>query len=299
MKVSILGSDGSNLCQIPQLRAGFMELGHEHTFDVTDPDVNFVFVGNPPFDQYLDLSQNKKTIFNVLDICPHCVEHAQIVERLKQQLPKSSRITAISKTVAAELKEKCGVDAEVIYYPMKPVKPTGVKKFPQFKAMLIGRTGDANKRTGAAISTLIHAGFNEHEVVVVGPEYMGYGTRMGIVSDETLNDLYNSVDYVMMMSKNEGIGLPAIEAAVCGAIPIIAPDLSTFDEFWVQSPLALHYQGINSISDAAKLIRAIEDNKEWKEQIKADLTGYASLAFVPKFTAKAVAARIISLYHTI
>ena len=299
MRLSILGSEGTSLCQIPALRAGFVQLGHEHTFETTHPDTSFVFVGNPPFADYLDLTKEKKVIFNVLDLCPHCVDHSRIVARLKEQLPKASRVTTISKTVAAELKEECGINADVIYYPMKPVRPTGVKKYPQFKAMLIGRTGDPNKRTGAAISALIHAGFNEHEVVVVGGEYAGYGVRMGVVDDETLNDLYNSVDYVMMMSVNEGIGLPAIESAVCGAIPIIAPDLSTFDEFWVQSPLSLHYQGITSIADAAKLIGSIEDNKEWKAQIKADLVGYASLAFTPKFTAKAVAARIISLYQTI
>jgi len=299
MKISVLGADANQLCQLPALRAGFAELGHEHTFDTTHLDTSFVFVGNPPFDQYLDLAKEKKIIFNVLDICPHCHEHAQIVERLKQQLPKASRVTTISKTVAAELKEECGVDAEVIYYPMKPVRATGLRKYNQFRAMLVGRTGDANKRSGAAISALIHAGFDEHEVAVVGPEYTGYGVRMGVVDDGTLNDLYNSVDYVVMMSKNEGIGLPAIEAAVCGAIPIIAPDLSTFDEFWAQSPLSLHYQGLNTIADVAKLIRAIEDNKEWKTQIKADLVAYSSLAFTPKFTAKAVASRIISLAQSI
>ncbi len=301
MRVSIMGGDANILTQVPALREGFASLGHQHTPNWADPDVAFVFVGNPPFDGYIQgaLPWAKKTIFNVLDLCPHCTEHGEIVHRLKIQLPLAHRVTAISQTVADELKDKCGVDAQVIYYPSKKVSFTGVRKYPQFRAMMVGRLCDANKRAGTAVKALIRAGFNESEVAIVGPEYLGWGARMGTVSDETLNDLYNSVDYVMMLSRNEGIGLPACEAAMAGAIPIIAPDLSTFNEFWAASPLGLHYQLLNSADAVSKLILSIEANPTWKAQIKQDMLGYAELAFRPKFAREKVAARIIEVFQSI
>lgn len=301
MRVSINGSEGTILTQISALREGFAALGHQHTFEQTHPDNSFVFVGNAPYDDYLNLAHTrvKKTIFNVLDLCPHCDDHAAIVARLREQLPLADRVTAISATVAGELQDKCGIRAEVIYYPMKNVRYTGERKYPQFRAMLVGRLGDPNKRAGTAVQALIRAGFEEKEIAVVGPEYLGYGTRMGIVSDECLNDLYNSVDYVMMLSRNEGIGLPAIEAAICGAIPIVAPDLSTFNEFWAESPLGLNYQTLNSPLSIAALIRKIEDTPDWKTMIKEDIRAYAELAFRPKFDRKAVAARIVEVYQSI
>lgn len=299
MKVSIQGGDANLLCQIPALREGFISLGHEHVENAAHPDTSFVFVGNPPYIEALELAGKKKLILNVLDTCPHCLEHEGIIESLKRDLVRADRVTTISETVAQELAQKVGVKAHVIYYPMKPVERIAERKYPQFRAMIVGRVADANKRAGAAVAALVRAGFKESEIAVVGPEYLGYGTRMGIVKDSVLNDLYNSVDYVMMLSKNEGIGLPAIEGAICGAIPIVAPDLSTFDEFWVQSPLGLAYQTLSSPDKIASLIRSIEDAPQWKSQLKDDFAQYGHQFFRPKFDRVEVAKRILSVYQSI
>lgn len=299
MKASLLGADGNQLCQLGALREGFAALGHQHVSTWADPSVSFVFVGNPPFEAYLEVAKEKKVIFNVLDTCEHCVEHEEIVARLKTQLPLAARATAISQTVADELKVKCGVDAQVIYYPSKKVTQTGVRKYPQFRAMMVGRLGDANKRAGTAVKALIRAGFNEGEVAIVGPEYLGWGARMGTVSDETLNDLYNSVDYVLALSRNEGILLPPIEAAMAGAIPIVAPDLSTFNEFWADSPLAASYRLLNSADAVAKLILSIEADPTLKAKLRQDMVAYAETAFRPKFDRVEVAKRIVSVYQSI
>lgn len=299
MKLSCLGADANALCQIPALRQGFAELGHIHVPDPRDSDASFVFVGNPPFDQYLDLTKEKKTIFNVLDLANHCPEHPEIVARLREQLPLAGRVTAISKTVARQVEDLCQVKCETIYYPMKPVRYTGEKKYPQFRAMMLGRLRDPNKRAHAAVMSLIRAGFEEHEVAIVGPEPIGWGVYQGILSDQDLNDLYNSVDYVLMFGREEGIGLPACESACAGAIPIVLPDLSTFDEFWVQSPLGLHYQTLTSPAKVAELIMALERDKDWKAQVKQDVLAYGEITLRPKFTARNVAARIIESYHLI
>ncbi len=299
MKVSLLGADGNQLCQLGAIREGFAALGHQHTFDYGHPDTAFVFVGNPPFDSYLETTREKKTIFNVLD-CPFWVpEWPELKAKWTQQLPLAARVTCISKTVQAQLKEHCGVDAEVIYYPAKKISFTGIRKYPQFKAALIGRVCDSSKRAGLAVQSLVRAGFNEDEVAVVGPEYLGYGVRMGVVSDEVLNDIYNSVDYVMMMSRWEGLGLPGLEAAMAGAIPIVAPDCSVFNEFWAESPLGLHYQTFNSVDSAARLIRDIESKPDWKAQIKQDVLAYAHQFFKLKVDRVEVAKRIFSVYQTL
>lgn len=301
MRASILGADKNILCQVNAIREGFALLGHEHIADMRHVDSAFTFVGNPPFDDYIDLaeSKSKKIIFNVLDIPWHVPEIDSIIDNLKKKLPLANKVTAISKAVQADIKSSCGIDSEVIYYPMKPVKFTNVKKYPQFKVAMIGRLLDPNKYAMTAISALINAGFNENEVAIVGPEYVGWGTRLGLISDEHLNDIYNSVDYVVMLDKYAGIGLPAIEAACCGAIPIIAPHLATFDELWLQSPLSINYQKLNNAKNIAQLIISIENDKKWKEEIKQDLLGYSELFFRPKFDAKNVAKRIIDVYHTI
>ncbi len=300
MKCCVLGSSATLLCQVSALREGFSALGHEPIIDYTDPDTAFVFCGNPPFDSYLDLarSRQRKVIFNVLDLCPHCENHADIVARLRDQLPLA-KVTTISKTVAAELAEKCGVKADVIYYPMKPVRFTGERKYPQFRAMCAGRLRDPNKGMAHTVKALIRAGFNESEVAMVGPEYPGWGTNMGTVSDAVLNDLYNSVDYVVSLASNEGIGLVPIEGAICGAIPIITPRLSTYNEFWADSPMGIHYQTLTSTDAISNLIISIEKDKEWKAQLKQEMRAYGERVFRPLFDRIEVAKRIITTYHTL
>jgi glycosyltransferase involved in cell wall biosynthesis len=301
MKASILGADGNILCQINALRDGFAKLGHEHTPDMYHQDTSFVFVGNPPFDKYEELlrSGNKKVILNILDIPWHVPEVNDILNKLKVYLPLANKVTTISKTMQADIKRALNIDSEVIYYPMKPVFYTGIKKYPQFKVAMVGRLLDRNKFAAHAAMALNSAGFKESEVAIVGPEYIGWGTRLGEVTDETLNDIYNSVDYVVMLDKITGLALTAIEGACCGAIPIVASHLMTLDEFWIQSPLGLHYQGLKTTKDIADLMVSIETNPKWKKEIKEDILGYSNLYFKPKFDPKNVASRIIEVYQSI
>jgi glycosyltransferase involved in cell wall biosynthesis len=300
MKVCIEGSTGTILCQTQALREGFAALGHQHTFELTHPDTAFVFVGNGPYDDYLNLARSraKKTIFNVLD-CPVWVkEWPKLRVKWAEQLQLCDRVTCISETVKRQLKEYCRVDAEVIYYPMKPVTYTGNKVYP-YKVAMVGRLCDPEKFASTGIQSLVRAGLNENEVAMVGPEYPGWGTRMSTLSDTALNNLYNSVDYVFMLDRGCGIGLPAIEAACVGAIPIVAPHCMTFDEFWADSPLGLHYQQLNSPNDIAKLIHDIDANPTWKAEIKQDMMAYAALKFVPKFSREKVAARLVEVFQSI
>jgi glycosyltransferase involved in cell wall biosynthesis len=140
---------------------------------------------------------------------------------------------------------------------------------------------------------LIRAGFDESEVAMVGPEFPGWGVNCGTVSDEKLNDLYNSVDYVVSMAVNEGIGLVPIEGAICGAIPIISPRLSTYNEFWADTPMGIHYQTLHSPDSIAALIRSIENDKKWKTALKTQMREHGERVFRPLFDRVEVAKRIM------
>lgn len=298
MKIGIAGSDGNILCQLDAVREGLRSLGHEPV-KWDDPDASFVFVGNPPFDKYLDLCKSKPVIFNILDLAPHCKEHEQIVETLRTQLPHASKVSAISETVASQVSELFGVKVGVIYYPMKSVQPPTERKSYDVKVAMVGRTSDPNKRCGAAVVSLIRAGFSQEQVAIVGPEYPGWGVRYGVLSDEELNQMYQSVDYVMMMSKEEGIGLPAIEAACAGAIPIVLPDLSTYNEFWAGSPMGPYYSTFTSIDAVSKFLIYMETYKSERELIRENMLHYSNIFLKKKFDRIEVASRIINLYHEI
>lgn len=298
MIIGLAAADGTLLCQAKQLRAGFQDLGHA-VVEYDDPLADFVFVGNPTYEPYIDVCRRKPTIFNVLDLARHCPEHLDIVSRLKDQLPHAGAVTCISDTVRGQLKDLCSVNAHVIYYPTKPVTNVRARKYPQFKVAMVGRTSDPNKRCGAAVLALTRAGFDESEVAIVGPEYPGWGTRVGTVSDETLNDIYGSVDYVMMLSKEEGLGLTAAEGTCAGAIPIVLPDLSTYAEFWAASPMHPFYQSLKSIDQLASLLIYLKSDPDTRETLRAQMTDYGNTVLRPLFAAPNVAARIIDVYHSI
>lgn len=298
MIASILGATHLT-CQIPALREGFRSFGHEHTDNYSDENVAFIFEGNPWYETYneiLNKSLEKKTIYNVLDIPEHLFPNYDL-GKLKQRLSVANKVTCISKFVQQQLKDYINIDSEVIYYPMKSVKYINEKKFPEIKVLLVGRINDPNKRAASSISAVLRAGYKENEIGIVGTENPHFGRYFGLVDDKTLNELYNSVDYVMMLSRIEGIGLPAIEAACAGAIPIVAPDLTTFEEFWVQSPLGLHYQQLTTIDAVSKLIIELNKNEKWKNEVKQDLLGYSELFFKPKFDKIEVAKKLIDIYH--
>lgn len=299
MRIGVAGSDSTALCQISSVHAGLQALGHETT-SYNDPRADFVFVGNPPFAPYLEIAARKPTIFNVLDLARHCPEHQDIVEAIKSQASRAAAITCISDTVRGQLSELCGVNAKVIYYPMKPIsRRTGSSKYPQFKVAMVGRTSDPNKRCGAAVLALTRAGYTEDQVAVVGPEYPGWGTRVGTVSEAKLNDIYQSVDYVLMLSKEEGIGLTAAEAAIAGAIPLVLPDLSTYNEFWATSPAHQFYLQLTSIDSLAAFLIYLKSDPDARETLRAQMADYGQNILRPLFDKTNVAARILSVYESI
>ncbi len=302
MLVSILGST-CQWCQIPALRAGFEALGHTHTDDWQHPDVSFVFVGNPPYSADILSAARanvKKVILNVLDLPVQNPDGMRWINEWRAQLPDAQRVTSISAYTQSQLIDICGIQSDVIYYPMKPVSRMTGARYSQYKALLCGRVGDRNKRYHVALAALFYAGFNRDQIAVVGPEDpRTWETYMGVVNDKDLNIIYNSVDYVFMTSHIEGLGLPGLEGACAGAIPIVLPDLSTYDELWAGSPMGLWYQTFTSPGKIAEFIVYMEANPAEKQIMKDAMYAYAQSHFAPKFSAVEVAKRIIGVYHSI
>lgn len=230
----------SPLSQIDRIRQG---LAAQPNVILTDKieEADLVYVNNPPYDNVLraQLKPGAKTVFTLLDLPLHLLppEGDFTFEKmgvLCAQLGQADAITTISQYVQSQVQQYLGLPSTVIYNPVKDVSPRkrlqGEKPYP-YRVLLAGRVNDPNKRQRTiGIPALVMAGFNESEVAVVGGEYPGWGTNLGLVSDEVLNDLYNSVDYVMFPSLVEGLGLPPLEGMICGAVPIICHDLTVASE---------------------------------------------------------------------
>lgn len=267
-------------CQLPRILAGFETIGIEN---VTNPVTSsrppakpdFIYANDSGgYEEAIDLKTlfpESKLILNVLDICEHCLPNLDL-GRLETQLRAADAITAISPYVQSQLVRYFGLESTVIWNPIKDISPTqrlaGIKHYPQFKAMMVGRLGDIGKRGSLGIQSLILAGFNESEVAMVGSEYPGWGTRMGVVSDEVLNDLYNSVDYVVIGSLFEGLCLPLAETLVCGAIPILCSDLTTFPDF-VSLGLPRHWGCYPTPHSIAYWLRRLQSDATLRAREKA------------------------------
>ena len=241
--VCALGGE-SPLSQITRVRQGLAQLPRVILCDdITQADL--VYANDAGcFDNVLQFKHSLKPtaciIFNVLDIPVHLIPPIgdytfEKIAKLGTQLAQADKITCISKFVQGQIQQYLGLPSYVIYNPIKNVSPNkrlnGEKPYP-YKVLMAGRLNDSNKRARSlSIPSLIMAGYEEKDVAVVGGEYPGWGTNLGVVSDETLNDLYNSVDFVMAPSMLEGLGLVPLEGMICGAVPILCSDMTTISEF--------------------------------------------------------------------
>jgi glycosyltransferase involved in cell wall biosynthesis len=225
---------------------GLKELGVTLVEDGDPQPPNFVYANDEPrWQEAIDYSLSFTSaperpqyqitlLLNVLDIpehSPNCDFGA-----LDARLSKATSITCISPFVHSQIQRIFGFNAAVIWNPIKAInsdeRKAGVKKYP-YRFLMAGRLRDPGKRAELAIRALIAAGVKEEEVAVVGGEWPNWGTNLGIVDDEKLNSLYNSVDFVMMTSQFEGLGLPCAESLAGGAVPILCSDLTTLQDLGV------------------------------------------------------------------
>ena len=221
IKVKLYGAK-EYWCQLPRIKQGFAGLGHEV---VTGDDYDFIYANNFDFGNqdsehrdsalYQGDSQIPKKgfkIFNVLDIPPHIPDFP--VSKLKEQLSHANVVTCISEPVKEQLRE-IGVNAHIIWNPIKDVfYDSQIKR--EINCLYVGRCEDPNKRFDL---------LQNIEKYVIGPSGGSpSGKYLGLVNDVSLNQLYNSSKIVALPSKFEGLGLTALEAMVCGAVPLVCSD---------------------------------------------------------------------------
>jgi len=227
MKISVFGMlPFSNL-----IKEGFTKLGHE----ISDENPELIYANDPR--GYKEAIQIKKKykeaplIFNLLDIPWHMPNIQQQTKLLVNQfLNQANFVSVISLKVKKDLSQFFNKKIHVIYNPIKDVYyDEKILKNNMF--LFVGRANDPIKRFDLVRDTLIKIKDGIKKIKVCGAENPNFGNYLGYVSDEELNNLYNSTQFVLLPSKAEGIGLPMIESMICGALPITCSDNKTAKEF--------------------------------------------------------------------
>ena len=227
MKISVFGmSPFSNL-----IKEGFTKLGHE----ISDENPELIYANDPRgYKEAIQIKKKNKEaplIFNLLDIPWHMPNIQQQTKLLVNQfLNQADFVSVISLKVKKDLSQFFNKKIHVIYNPIKDVYyDEKILKNNMF--LFVGRANDPIKRFDLVRDTLIKIKDGIKKIKVCGAENPNFGNYLGYVSDEELNNLYNSTQFVLLPSKAEGIGLPMIESMICGALPITCSDNETAKEF--------------------------------------------------------------------
>ncbi len=262
MKIAVLG-----MLPFSQLiKEGFEKLNH--TISLENPDLIFA---NDPRGYNEAISVKKKfpnayMIFNLLDIpwhMPNIVNQTKLL--VSNFLVKADAVTVISYKVKKDLSKFLDKKTHVIYNPRKDVyHDDSIKKNNLF--LYVGRANDPVKRIGLVYDSLKKIKNGLKNIKICGSENPGFGEYLGFVSDEKLNMLYNSSKFVFLPSKNEGIGLPMIEAMICGSLPITCSDNETVKEFLPQDFIC--EPNAESIVD---LIELLQKEYNYKRKIAFEL----------------------------
>jgi len=259
------------------IKQGFIKLNHT----ITNNEPDLIYSNDPTgYQDAIFLKQkhpNARLILNILDIPWHFPNiKNQTINLVNRFLNKADIITTISfkvkKDITQFLNEKENKKVKVIYNPTKDVYlDKDIKKENEF--LFVGRANDPIKRFQLIKECLEKISNGEKNIKICGQEDPNFGNFLGYVSDKELNKLYNSSKFVLLPSKAEGIGLPMIEAMICGSIPVACSDNETAKEFlpkdFICEPnvksILLH---INKLKQEYKSRRelAIKIGNKYKEQ---------------------------------
>ena len=304
MKVAAFGSRFHG-GQIDRIEQGFIALGHEVTPHTSEADLVYVNDAGHYAQVIADraagrLRPDAKVIFTVLDLAPH-LGAAFPLATVFSQLSHADAVTTISATVQRDITARIGISTTVIYNPIKPV--TRVRETRHaFRAMFVGRINDPEKRCSIAAEALGLLGFAAHEVVTVGNERPFYGgVHWGVASDETLAELYNSVDFLMCPTRNAFLGLPMLEAAAAGCVPIICNDLDVRQEFF-PSDVFPEYAAVNPDAHSiAAFMRGLMDTSSGDDRVMERFKHRIWHHYISKWHARlsprGVAAAIMRVYE--
>lgn len=282
--------------QLPRIEQGFIELGHQITPYSHEADL--IYANNGPYDQILlDKCAGRirgKVILTLLDVPLHLGASFDY-EKTRAQLAQADAVTVISEYVQWQAKEYLGLDSHVIYNPVKPVyRDPSAQLVNRKRFAHIGRKSDPNKRHALGVHAVQILGYQPSDVYLVGNE-PGWGDYCGVLSDENLNRVYNSVDFVLCTSKVEGLLLPCLEAMSAGVIPVTCNDMTTRREL-LPPDLFPEYSAVDpEPASVARFIAKYVNEPVAIAEMKDRLHTHYQTNWAHKLTGRAVAERIVEV----
>ena len=248
------------------IKEGFQILGH--TVSNENPDL--IYANDPRgYDEAISLKKKYpkvNMIFNLLDIpwfMPNILNQTKMLVSI--YLNQADAITVLSQKVKKDLSQFLDKKIHVIYNPVRDVYyDKSIKKNNSF--LFVGRANDPNKRFSLIKESLLKIENGEKKIIICGEENPNFGNYLGYVSDKKLNELYNSTKYLFLPSKYEGIGLPMIEAMICGTLPITCSDNETAKEF-----LPSDFMCEPNPNSIVKYIEKLDSNYKVKQELALKL----------------------------
>ena len=248
------------------IKEGFQILGH--TISTESPDL--IYANDPRgYDEAISLKKKYpkvNMIFNLLDIpwfMPNILNQTKMLVSI--YLNQADAITVLSQKVKKDLSQFLDKKIHVIYNPVRDVYyDKNIKKNNSF--LFVGRVNDPNKRFSLIKESLLKIEDGEKKIIICGEENPNFGNYLGYVSNKKLNELYNSTKYLFLPSKYEGIGLPMIEAMICGTLPITCSDNETAKEF-----LPSDFMCEPNPNSIVKYIEKLDSNYKVKQELALKL----------------------------
>jgi len=272
------------------IKQGFLSL--EHSISNDNPDL--IYSNDPSgYQDAIFLKQKYSQahlILNILDIPWHFPNIEKQTQSLVNRfLNKADNVTTISHKVKKDLnqflKKEIFEKIKVIYNPTKDVYlDKSIKKDNDF--LFVGRANDPIKRFKLVKDCIEKIKEGKKNIKICGQEDPNFGNFLGYVSDKKLNELYNSSNFVFLPSKAEGIGLPMIEAMICGSIPITCSDNETAKEFLPHDLICE--------PNAESIINHIEQLKQ-NYSSKRELVIKLGNKYKEQFSKKSVAKNILNI----
>ena len=268
------------------IKEGFKKLGHE----ISNEDPNLIYANDPRGYKGAMLVKKKyknaPLIFNLLDIPWHMPNIEQQTQLLVSQfLMQADFVSTISLKVKKDLSKFFKEDIHVVYNPIKDVY-YDEKILKNNTFLFVGRANDPIKRFNLIRDSVSKIENGIRKIKVCGAENPNFGNYLGYVSDDELNNLYNSTQFLLLPSKAEGIGLPMIEAMICGALPITCNDNETAKEF-----LPLDFICAPTPESILKCIKKLEQEYE----IKRKLAFKFGTEYKEKFNKTTIAKNILNI----
>jgi glycosyltransferase involved in cell wall biosynthesis len=228
-----------------------------------------------------------------------------IQRRRLAQLGRAAAVIAVSTTTADAL-ARWGVESERIHVTqlgLAPLPEPAQPPVPEGPFVLVVGTLEPRKEHGLLLEAFAAADLDGVRLVFAGPEAgrkerlaaaaarLGIGDRLlilGAVPDRVLAGLYHRAALLCMPSRDEGFGLPVLEA-MSAALPVVASDIPAVREVGGDAVVRVPPGDVRAFAEA--LSRVFRDPARRGELGRLGVTRAAA------FTWEATAAATVRVYE--